>query len=205
MDDPKFHWLLHLPSVLRKFSRLLNCFCLERKHRVPKRYATELTNTSSRTALLMEVTSHHLGQLSEPDSFRFSVGLVGARAPSKATKQSLARNLSIDCAEQHVLWSNESRFSPLATCKKGDMVLFRSGDGGTKAGSVQLHLEVEGVAVSLLSLLSLVRAEAGSGYSVWTRGGDDATLVETGCILETVLYSNLANNTVGIILPVEFR
>jgi len=56
---------------------------LERKHRVPKRYATELTNTSSKNgaALLMEVTSHHFGQLRE-DGFSFEVGLIGGKAPS---------------------------------------------------------------------------------------------------------------------------
>ena len=43
---PKCHWLLHLPDALRRFGRLLGCFVLERKHRMPKRYATELQNTS---------------------------------------------------------------------------------------------------------------------------------------------------------------
>ena len=43
---PKCHWLLHLPESLERFGFLLMCFVLERKHRVPKRYATELKNTS---------------------------------------------------------------------------------------------------------------------------------------------------------------
>ena len=37
----KFHWLLHFHHQLEgsRFKKFLNCFCLERKHRVPKRYA----------------------------------------------------------------------------------------------------------------------------------------------------------------------
>jgi hypothetical protein len=58
---PKAHWLLHVPSQLRRFGRLLNCFCLERKHRVPKRYATELKNIAhcAAASLLKESICHH--------------------------------------------------------------------------------------------------------------------------------------------------
>ncbi len=57
---PKAHWLLHLPAQLRRFGRLLNCFCLERKHRVPKRYATELKNIAhcAAASLLKESICH---------------------------------------------------------------------------------------------------------------------------------------------------
>ena len=82
---PKFHWLLHLWKQLQRSHALLNCFCLERKHRVPKRYAGELTNVNklSSALLLMEVTSHHLGQLMQLDAFECGVGLVGSSPASK--------------------------------------------------------------------------------------------------------------------------
>ena len=78
MMVPKFHWLLHLHKQLKLNGKLLNCFCLERKHRVAKRYAGELSNISKQNSrsLLMEVTSHHLGQLNHPHCFDFGVGLV---------------------------------------------------------------------------------------------------------------------------------
>ena len=151
---PKFHWLLHLVDQLRELKRLLNCFYLERKHKVAKRYATELAHMSSKSlaSLLMEVTSHHFGQLCAPDSFSFGVGLLQPMKPTRHLKTLLLAELGIDCAEQHVRWSNTARFSEVATCKKGDMVLFRTaGCDGTKAGQVHLHLEVEGVPVSLVS------------------------------------------------------
>ena len=94
---PKSHWLLHLPSVLSRFSKLLNCFCLERKHRVAKRYATDLTKTKSgsQSSLLKEVTNHHFGQLQQPDSLSFDVGLVDPKAPSRALKLMFKPQLSM--------------------------------------------------------------------------------------------------------------
>ena len=102
----------------------------------------------------MEVTSHHLGQLDEPDAFAFDVGLVGGRAASKAIKKVLIDELEL---EHHVEAANsikvsaESRFSPLAACHKSDFVLYKDGQGDLKAGKVQLHCEVLGLPISLVS------------------------------------------------------
>ena len=204
---PKFHWLLHIPGVLHKHGKLLNCFCLERKHRVPKRYATELKNTSDRTkaSLLKEVTSHQLAQLNDDAAFSFAVGLVRPiKQPSKHLKTLLGSRLNINCAEQHVVWSNESRFSKLATCMTNDVVIFKHGDAGeVKAGIVHLHLEVEGVAVSSVTVLSPAGA-AEAEYSVWT-SSEFVHLIETPTIVDTVVHSKLANGRVAIILPLEFR
>ena len=206
---PKFHWLLHLPSVLRRFGSLLNCFCLERKHRVAKRYATDLTKTkgNNQSSLLKEVTSHHFGQLSNPGCFSFGVGLVDPKAPSKAMKRMLLSELSIDADIQDVKWSIESRFSKVATCMKGDVVLFKAAENGDiMAGKVQLHCEVEGVFCTLLKVFTLVRTEAGSGYAVYMCTDEGARLIETECIVDTVVYnSSLANSRCGIILPIELR
>jgi len=171
---PKFHWLLHLVDQLRELKRLLNCFCLERKHKVPKRYATDLTQMAKKPtdALLKEVTSHHFGQLSDPNAFSFGVGLVGPKKPTKQLKTLLLAELDIDCDDKDVKWSVITRFSPLATCKKGDMVLFKAACGGRKAGRAQLHLEVEGVPVTLISVFNLVKHDAGCDYAVWSKTAD---------------------------------
>ena len=47
---PKFHWTLHFWKQLQHSKKMLSCFCLERKHRVPKRYATEIKKTFQRAA-----------------------------------------------------------------------------------------------------------------------------------------------------------
>ena len=74
---PKCHWLLHLPKALRRFGRLLNCFVLERKHKMPKRYATDLQNTSRAPtiSLLSEVVCHNLAALAAQD-FNFDIALA---------------------------------------------------------------------------------------------------------------------------------
>jgi hypothetical protein len=206
---PKFHWLLHLPGVLSRFLKLLNCFCLERKHRVAKRYATDLTKTKagSQASLLKEVVNHHFGQLHQPECLSFDVGLVNPKAPSRRLKLMFKSQLSIDADIHQVRWSNEARFSTVATCEKGDVVLFKAADnGGTKAGMIQLHCSVEGVVISVLKVFTHLMTEAGTGYAVFVCSDEGASLIETECIVETVVYnSSLANNRYGIILPIEFR
>ena len=97
---PKFHWLLHFSAFLCRFGVLLNCFCLERKHRVAKRYATELKNTSRRASksLLMEVVCHQFGMMLEPDAFQFEVGLVRGEGRSEGFETTV--NGSLRCARR---------------------------------------------------------------------------------------------------------
>ena len=94
---PKFHWLLHLWKTLQRNGALLNCFCLERKHRMPKRYATEITNAQklNSASLLMEVTCQHLSELQQPDAFQFSVGLVGSHPASRKVKDILSTEFGL--------------------------------------------------------------------------------------------------------------
>jgi len=203
---PKFHWLLHFHKMLERLGFLLNCFCLERKHRGPKRYANEITNISSGTSqsLLMEVTSHHLGQLSNPDAFSFDVGLVGGRRAPLKTKQVLTAELQLGAdAADSLKYAVESRFSPVATCHKGDVVILRDPSGALVAGKVQLHCSVLGLPLSLINSYTVHKREP-CGYSIWTPS-EENHFIETHEILETVVFSELPNGKVAILLPLEFR
>ena len=205
----KFHWLLHLPDPLARsrFKKLLNCFCLERKHRVPKRYATELTNPSKKNSksLLMEVTSHHLGQLSNADAFAFDVGLVGASKARKNIKQILTAELDLEPADASTLMvSMESRFNALATCKKGDVILYKAGLNSFRAGVVDLHFSIHGSPITLISAYVLHKLESYSGYSTW-EFTDEQLCIETTDILETVVYSFLADGKLAVLLPLGYR
>ena len=84
MDDPKVPLNADFGGHLKKWHILLNCFVLERRHRIAKRYATELKNISkdASQSLLMEVTSHHLALLRSPKVFNYAVGLVGGKPAS---------------------------------------------------------------------------------------------------------------------------
>ena len=204
---PKFHWLLHLHDQLGKLGNLLNCFCLERKHRVPKRYATDIANVSQKNSksLLMEVTSHHLGQLSQHDAFAFEVGLVKGSKASKRTQQVLTAELELGPeAAASIKYSIESRFSPLATCHKGDVILYKD-DGGFRAGKVLIHCEVHGLPISMISNFNVHKFDAHCGHSIWTPAQDQNIFIETDQILDTVVYSELPDGKVSVLIPSEFR
>ena len=203
---PKFHWLLHLHRTLELLGFLLNCFCLERKHRVPKRYAGEITNISSGSSLslLKEVTCHHLGQLNQPDAFSFEIGLVHGRKASRRVKKLLADELELSTeGAESLMYSKESRFSPLATCCKDDVVLFKDGLG-FRAGRVHLHFSVHGLPITMVSAFAVHRLDDKCGHSVWTCS-EESMFIETDQILDTVVYSALPNGKVAILLPLEFR
>ena len=209
---PKFHWLLHIPNQLRMFGFLMACFCLERKHRVPKRYATDVTHPSQNSSktLLMETSSHHLGQLIAPNAFNFSLGLVNGSRPSKRILQVISNALEIDQDggdAASILVAKETRFRSVATCFAKDVILFKDGAGSFRAGVAELHCEVHGVAITLISAYNLSKLEP-HGYSVWKvfEAPDQLyKFIETDQILDTVVYSELPNGNLGILLPLEYR
>ena len=205
---PKFHWLLHFWRQLANLKMLLNCFCLERKHRVPKRYATDLANISKKSSrsLLMEVTSHHFGQLSNSESFSFEVGLVGGGYASKKIKDILIAELQLDPsgeAAENIKCSKVSRFSPLAVCHKGDVVLYKDGNH-FRAGKVQLHCSVLAVHISMVSIMNVSKLKGECAYSEW-KSVDEHILIETNLILDSCVYSELQNGNIAVLIPLEFR
>ena len=205
---PKFHWMLHFWRQLLNSKKMLSCFCLERKHRVPKRYATEIKNISkgSSKSLLMEVVSHHLGQLRKPDAFSFEVGLVGGSIASKRIKQLLSDELELDPkgeAAQAIKCSPQVRFSPFALCDRNDVIIFKDGNG-FRAGRVQLHCEVHGWPISMVSVFAVHKVGADSGYSEWT-ALEDQFFIGSEDILDSVVYSTTPDGKVAILLPPEFR
>ena len=204
---PKFHWMLHFWKGLARFKHLLNCFCLERKHKVPKRYATDIANISKKASesLLMEVTSHHLHQIDEPDAFDFSIGLVRGSKGSRRTTSLLVHELELDAdGAASIKCSKESRFNPMATCHKGDFVIFNDGDG-IGAGFVELHCEVLGMPISMIAALDYHRKDS-CGLSVWKpKLHNTHTFIETELILDTSVYSEHPNGNIRLLLPMDHR
>ena len=154
----------------------------------------------------MEVTSHHFGQLSNSESFSFEVGLVGGGSASKKIKDILMAELQLDPsgeAAENIKRSKVSRFSPLAVCHKGDVVLYKDGNG-FRAGKVQLHCSVMGVHISMVSIMNVSKLKAESGYSEWAPV-DEHIIIETDLILDSCVYSELPNGKIAVLIPLEFR
>ena len=200
---PKWHWMLHFHKHLERFESMLNCFVLERKHQVPKRYAAEFKNvrTGSSRHLLNEVTSHHLGQLSKPSNFSFDVGLVDGKTPSKRLRRQMVSALDLD-AGVDIKTALVSRYSALGTCAKTDVVLVRDG-AGFAAGQIQFHCEVDGEALSYISVFTLLRRDNAEFYAVWRKDDDGAQAVPTRDILDTVVYSKWSETDYCTILPYD--
>jgi len=201
---PKYHWLLHFPAALARYGCLLSCFVLERKHRVAKRYGTDSTLTSRQASstLIREVTSHQLAMMQDPWLWSFDVGLIRPRTASPTIRRALDDLIGLE-VDTVVRTAVESRFSPVATCNRGDMVLIRTGRS-FQAAHIMFHADIDGVAVSLVNTYSLVRADPHTGIAEWDPL-PDPELVEASDILDTVVYTRLGGGRVRTIVPAEFR
>ena len=64
---PKFHFSLHLPSMLRAHGLLVACFVHERKHKEVKRVANNMSNTQGwfESNILESVIQMHLQDLAD--------------------------------------------------------------------------------------------------------------------------------------------
>ena len=201
---PKMHWLLHLPGVLQRCGTLLNCFVLGRKHSVMKRYATEMTirnRTASRT-LIREASAHQLSTMQDPWAWSFEIGLVRPRPASAALARTAIDMFDLPLGSR-VHTAVESRFSPVATCKRGDAVLFRSA-GSLQAAIVRCHLECDSVAVAIVSPYSLVKADRKVGVAEWRSLPDDIA-IEIDEVLDTVIWARIGAGRVRTIIPCELR
>ena len=204
---PKLHWLLHFAKTFEVFGVLIACFVTERYHRNPKRYATELQNKSKNASacLLKEVTCHSLARLEVPTALTFNVCLIGPRKPTKAVKKKLMELLEADPATiiDPISIANEARFNVFGTCSKNDVVLITDGDG-FKAAKVLLHFGLDDDCITIVNVWSLKSIDRAAGYSEWNVS-HEALLIATCDILDTVTWTRLDGDVVGILLPCEFR
>ena len=133
--------------------------------------------------------------------------LKHANISSWFLKQLLAAELGLEPdgdAAESTKCSIESRFSPLATCHKGDVILFNAGQGGYRAGKVQLHFEILGMPISMVLPFEVHKHEAHCGHAVW-RPEQNNCFIETDQIPDTVVYSSRPDGKVAVLAPMEFR
>ena len=201
---PKCHWLLHFPETLESHGRLLNCFVMERKHRTPKRYATELANISGSASksLLSECVAHHLSSLNR-HSFNYEVGLVYGRTAPKKSRKLILDALQLDGAGVSVLTAKDARFSRLGLCRQNDVVLLKDG-GGVRAARVKLHCTVDGETVSVVQTFELHRRTPETSLATWKPAHANLECWETKAILTAVDYCVHPDESIGVILPLEY-
>ena len=184
---PKGHYPLHLPKVLAKFGHLPNTLPLERKHKVVKRYADSLENTSSRfdRSLLEEVTCEALHALGREDIFCNEVRLVEARHPPKRLLDILQGAYGL---APHYLSARTCRHSPYGTCSVGDVVLVNYGGGSMRAGRVVFHASVGEDLITGLSAWDLV--SMAETFSTWRMESQEPLhVIAPTSILEVCIWA----------------
>ena len=205
--SPKLHWMLHYPEALRKNGRLFNCFCLERKHRVPKSYAEDYKKIvrSSSKSILSEVVCDQFAKISDPIAFDFNVGLVGGRPCPKKARHEILKFLDEEFEDDDISVSRVSRINAYETCHVGDVVLMRAeGEHAIRAGKVAQHFSLEEVAFSLVQPWALVRRVAQTEMCIYSTSAD-AKLWETKDILAAVESCAFPDGTHGILMPLQYR
>ena len=151
----------------------------------------------------MEITSHHLAQLSDKATLNFKIGLVNGKACTNKLKKRILDMLNMDVED--VSCSIESRFNPLGTCKRHDLVLFKDGVHALQVAKIVLHYEVQGVPVSEVSMFNIIHSDAEQGWSIWEAATGAHELIETDCIVDAVVYCQLSSTRIKVLVPLHHR
>ena len=119
--QPKLHWSRHFPSFIQRWGTLPNGFCLERKHRLPKRFANQFkaANASYERTVLREVTTTQLASLGEAGRFGCDAALLDARVPPKRARDNIYRVYG-----QGALTAIKARINEWECVTKGDAVMY---------------------------------------------------------------------------------
>jgi hypothetical protein len=203
---PKFHWLVHFPMHLANHGFLIACFVHERLHRVSKRYANDIRNTSDYEAsLLRQVLCHTIAKLREPGLFDMAVGAMKLRHPPKKALQFLSEAFGAQLDASSCGVSTVARLHDGSVCTKKDVVLMRSPDGTFHdAAEVWLHAKCLNQYVSLVSIWKLIRYDEPKGLAYWQKS-DNPKLVNTNDILCSVTYRNCENAVAAVLVPLLLR
>ena len=177
---PKFHWLVHFKSNLRKWGMLLSCFVHERKHRMVKRYSTDIQNTRRcEWSTLSEVTCHHIADLADERKFDFTPHLLQPvrKAPAKM-KAFLDANVGSPYGSEWFT-SNAARLSQNECCQRLDVVLVKSMNAAAVyAGQIWFIAEVDDVRMALVSLWEPIAAGSHTSCRRWRFSEANASIVD---------------------------
>ena len=122
---PKFHAILHFDKFLNRWGHVPNCWVLERKHKLSKRYSDPLTDTSRdwESSVLRSCTVHHLEAMAE-SRWTKEAALIDPHEPKGQLNQILRNTFGSD---EQLLVSRALRINEWEICCSRDFVLVRRG------------------------------------------------------------------------------
>ena len=194
----KWHWHLHLPDALSRFSTLPSCFTAERKHKSISALATKLTRTTSyEKHLLQQVLSTEICTLQQPDQFPNVCHMWKPKLATQQDQVALAPFLSQPC-----LQAQSSTVAILARgCQisGGDAIIFSEGNDQWKAALAIKHFQVFGLQTTLVQLWSIQNMDQ---YHAKCKATASNGLIPLSNILFPVPYSK-SNDQVTVLLPYQ--
>ena len=203
---PKFHWAIHYAHNLERWGLSPTCWTHERKHKLCKRYAEGITNRQAYAmSVLSEVMSHQLHDVSQPDSFDLSLGLIDARKADKRISEFVLGELGLPDATE-VLMSQQCRVPPTTMCWKRDVVLIkRSGQATFVAGQIWFMVSMGARCVALINQWGLDSTDAGADMHADWDMREAPCLVNLAEILTPVVWTEYTPGIVRTLIPLQFR
>ena len=68
---------------------------------------------------------------------------------------------------------------------------------------IVVHYAVQGLPISMVSMFNLTYVDAEQGWSIWEEAATsgDHELIETECIITTLVYCKLQFNKIKVLMP----
>ena len=202
---PKFHWCVHFPHHLSRWKVLPTCWAHERKHKIAKRYASEIRNTGTYSAsVLSEILAHQLHNVAEPDALDLSIKLVNPSKAKTDVSMFVVYLLSLpDHAE--IMRSSRARISGAVLVTSGDVVLIRYANGaGFTAGRVLFFVSAaEMCDICFFSSFTLVSQSKAHGTAPW-RVSDTPDGCDLSDILAPTIWRPVRADVLRNLIPYEF-
>jgi hypothetical protein len=146
-----------------------------------------------------KVTCHQIAEVNG-NAFSNGIGLVDPRAPSEALNAFVCNAFAFTADNAVTIKSGlTSKHSPAGFTSVDDIVVFRD-EGNLCAGIVYAHLELNGVPISCLIQLELLRHDRKQGTAIW-RKRDAADFVETRQIVDACIWETYGADEVRLIIP----
>lgn len=204
----KHHWLVHFGFHLQKFitaglgPMLPNCFVNERKHKLARRYGSDIHNARTfEISVAHELLCHDLDVLETPGLFTSEVRLdKKCRAPRKLiqfVETTLGRSVGecFTCAKAFLGYCGP--------CNKGDVAIMKHADH-LAVGQVFVHIACDGRLYSLITEWSIHSFDMKQGHAVCKKG-NETFLISTDSLVCAVPWCQLADDMFRILVPWQHR
>jgi hypothetical protein len=187
---PKFHYIIHLPQMLRDHSIIFPCFVHERKHRELKRYAGMLRNTSCdfERSLLEDITNQQIGIVEDANFSLLPRLCHPLPRPSVKIVDELRHTFGYDVV---IKIGKSARFSEWGIAAVGDLVL-ADVEGRKLVCELVLAIDVDGAVYFAASAYRFVGASLTSPTGIWNPAGCTNVFVHAECIVDTLVWSQEA-------------